>query len=72
MSQIQSRGKYINLHTARTVLPISCTACNVTGGIGERMNRCWKLSAFEPRHDKTNKVTVCPAKTQISLGIRPV
>ena len=27
-------------------------------------------SAFEPRHDKTNKVTVCPAKTQISLGIR--
>ena len=22
--------------------------------------------------DKTNKVTVCPAKTQISLGIRPV
>ena len=23
----------------------------------------------EPRHDKTNKVTVCPAKTQISLGI---
>ena len=27
---------------------------------------------YEPRHDKTNKVTVCPAKTQISLGIRPV
>ena len=26
----------------------------------------------EPRHDKTNKVTVCSAKTQISLGIRPV
>ena len=26
----------------------------------------------EPRHDKTNKVTVRPAKTQISLGIRPV
>ena len=24
----------------------------------------------EPPHDKTNKVTVCPAKTQISLGIR--
>ena len=22
-----------------------------------------------PRHDKTNKVTVCPVKTQISLGI---
>ena len=26
----------------------------------------------EPRHDKTNKVSVCPAKSQISLGIRPV
>ena len=26
----------------------------------------------EPRHDKTNKVTVRPAKTQICLGIRPV
>ena len=27
---------------------------------------------FEPRHDKTNKVAVRPAKTQISLGICPV
>ena len=27
---------------------------------------------YEPRHDETNKVTVRPAKTQISLGIRPV
>ena len=26
----------------------------------------------EPRHDKTNKVSERPAKTQISLGIRPV
>ena len=29
-------------------------------------------STSEPRHDNTNKVTVRPAKTQISLGIRPV
>ena len=28
--------------------------------------------ADEPRHDKTIKVTVRPAKTRISLGIRPV
>ena len=28
--------------------------------------------SFEPRHDKTNKVSVCPAKTQVSLGICPV
>ena len=27
---------------------------------------------FEPPQDKTNKVEVRPAKTQISLGIRPV
>ena len=27
---------------------------------------------YEPRHDKTNNVAVHPAKTQISLGIRPV
>ena len=26
----------------------------------------------DPRHDKTNKVSMRPAKTQISLGIRPV
>ena len=29
-------------------------------------------STCESPHDKTNKVTVRPAKTQISLGIRPV
>ena len=26
----------------------------------------------DPRHDKTNKVTVRPAKTRISLSIYPV
>ena len=30
------------------------------------------IQLFEQRHNKTNKVTVPPAKTQISLGIRPV
>ena len=30
------------------------------------------VSTPEPRHDKTNKMSVRPAKTQISLGIRPV
>ena len=28
--------------------------------------------AAEPRHDKTNKMSVRPAKTRISLGIHPV
>ena len=27
---------------------------------------------YEPSHDKTNKMSVRPAKTQISMGIRPV
>ena len=31
-----------------------------------------RITRFEPRHDKTNKMSVRPAKTQISLGIRPV
>ena len=30
------------------------------------------MSTSEPPHDKTNKMTVRPAKTQISLGIRSV
>ena len=29
-----------------------------------------RFCSFEPRHDKTNKVSVRPAKTQISLGVR--
>ena len=31
-----------------------------------------KKALYEPPRDKTNKVTVCPAKTRISLGIGPV
>ena len=31
-----------------------------------------KGKLFEPRHDKTNKMAVRQAKTEISLGIRPV
>ena len=36
--------------------------------------RNWSVnrSTFEPPCDKTNEVSVHPAKTQISLGIRPV
>ena len=30
------------------------------------------MTRNEPRYDKTNKMSVRPAKTQISLGIRPV
>ena len=37
-----------------------------------RYEGCQVSETFEPPHDKTNKMTVRPAKTQISLGIRPV
>ena len=36
------------------------------------MPQLWDASTCEPRHDKTNKVSVRPANPQISLGIRPV
>ena len=32
-------------------------------------SRMTRKGANEPRHDKINKVTVCSAKTQVSLGI---
>ena len=41
----------------------------------KRMSICFANfveEPFEPPHDKTNNVAVRPAKTQISLGIRPV
>ena len=34
--------------------------------------RTFAILTNEPPHDKSNKVAVRPAKTQISLGIRPV
>ena len=35
-------------------------------------NVTWLDCVYEPRHAKINKMAVHPAKTQISLGIRPV
>ena len=39
---------------------------------GKSLFFLWLEIAFEPPHDKTNSVAVLPAKTQISLDIRPV
>ena len=39
--------------------------------VGSRL-WCYKIVCFESQHHTTNKVVVRPAKTQISLGIRPV
>ena len=42
------------------------------GPVGLEMtaSRDCKIVSFELQHDKTNKVTVRLAKTQISMGIR--
>ena len=37
-----------------------------------QQNNAVALRTDEPRHDKTNKMSVRPAKSQISLGISPV
>ena len=52
--------------------PFFCTeliALNVTN-VGPAHTQ--HVVTSESRHDKTNKMSVRPAKTQISLGIRPV
>ena len=46
---------------------IDRTMCSLTFPAGDNVKEI-----PEPRYDKTNKTSVRPAKTQISLGIRPV
>ena len=59
------------------VIPFTRLACSLTPAILTLNFDNWSLCCsflwrriFEPRHDKTNKVTVRRAKTQISLSIR--
>ena len=54
---------------------ITCDCYHLIAKLGfgfSRKTAMKVIRTFEPRHDKTNKVTVRPAKTQISLGIHPV
>ena len=49
----------------------------VLGWVWNSIVRFWVIAfssslQYEPPHDKTNNEVVRPAKTQISLGIRPV
>ena len=50
------------------------TKCTSVGPLGliVQFRHPFDAATYEPRHDKTNKRSVRPAKTQISLGIRPV
>ena len=45
---------------------------SVWGALGHFLGELVRPEHCEPRHDTTSTVTVRPAKTQISLGIRPV
>ena len=45
-----------------------CKICQCGSLMKMVTNRRW----FEPPHDKSIKLCVCPVKTQISLGIHPV
>ena len=60
------------LMAAPFIVPRPATAegrCNVAVDLITNFDT---TSKYEPPHDKTNKMIVRPAKTQISLGIRPV
>ena len=40
--------------------------------VSKYLGNLWYMKGNELRHDKTNEMSVRTAKTQISLGIRPV
>ena len=46
--------------------------CGECGGLQQDPRRNSSAWWYEPPHDKTNKMSVRPAKTKMSLGIRPV
>ena len=43
----------------------------IVGIISAAYMEIWNFIKIEPGHDKTIKMSMCPAKTQISLGICP-
>ena len=51
---------------------LSCQVMFLEIGIRHNNHSRSSCSINEPRHDKNSKTSVRPAKTQISLGIRPV
>ena len=64
------RKTELYLGSIRFILYLCSSFCGSTFcifSLGENM-----ILITEPPHDKTNNVVVCPAKTQVSLGICPV
>ena len=74
--------EHFHIHGVITIyLPVLSTElinhCTCTCRSGNRQpyqpgQQAIAIVPFELPHDKTNKVAMCPTKTQISLGIRPV
>ena len=60
------------IYTVYLLWPLVRFFVHTLGGLDLGVHMDQPLYLYEPRHDKTNKVTVHPAKTQISLGIRTV
>ena len=58
------------LHTNDEVGFIDTPNCTIL--LSESILNHFCVEIYEPPHDKINKTTVRPAKTQISLGIRQV
>ena len=71
----QSKRKRVNssyFHLGPGVNPTLAQLGRVNSVCFYCKRRCRACILYEPRHDKTIKVSVRPAKTQISLGICPV
>ena len=60
-------GLTYRVWTGRTLFPQTCTCMSTLNNLKIIMIHIWESD--EPPHDKTNKMTVRPAKTQISLDI---
>ena len=70
---VQTHEPYTKLHSYLFIDRILCELkASFVACLLRIMNWLTDVLWYEPWHDKTNKVTVRPAKTQISLGIRPV
>ena len=62
-----------NAWNSSLALRAVCADAIVSKNVQSRLNDAKEsIHVTEPPHDKTIKMTVRPAKTQISLGIRPV
>ena len=67
--------KYNNLMSWLELLKLACNnkLCSAIDALGETLKFSWFISLWpEPQHDKTNKMSVRPVKTQISLDIHQV